>query len=198
MDKMSKTAKILDRIIRVVQWLVTLAAVFGIVFCLAVGCAALTHSPIFGMAYTSINLGSVSLTLAAGVPTAISRGVYLALAFFGTMALPVYCIILKTIRDILRPFIHHEPFHETVARNLHRLSILVIINAALGWIGNGIMGWMARYCNVEQLLLSDVVRSVTINYDFDLTPLLFAGALFLLSKVFLYGQELQTLSDETL
>ena len=32
----------------------------------------------------------------------------------------------------------------------------------------------------------------------DVTPLLFAGALYLLSKVFQYGQELQTLSDETL
>ena len=32
----------------------------------------------------------------------------------------------------------------------------------------------------------------------SLMPLLFAGALYLLSKVFLYGQELQQLSDETL
>ena len=43
-----------------------------------------------------------------------------------------------------------------------------------------------------------MVLDVTVNATADLTPLLFAGALYLLSKVFRYGQELQTLFDETL
>ena len=198
MNSISRTAKILDRVIGAVQWFFTLAAVVGVLACLVIGYAALTNSPVFSRIDTTIDLGPVSLALAAGVTPGISRWTYFALAFFGMLALPVYCIILRTIRDILQPFIHRQPFHATVARDLHRLSILIAVNTALEWTSNSITGWMVRTSNVEQLLLSDAVRSVTVEFDFDLTPLLFAGALYLLSKVFLYGQELQTLSDETL
>ena len=198
METMSRTAKILDRIIQAVQWLITLAAVVGILACLAIGFAALTNSPIFSRIDTTIDLGTVNLDLAVGAAPPVSRWTYLALAFFGVLALPVYCIILKTIRDSLQPFIHRQPFRETVARDLQRLSILVAANTALEWSASGIMAWSAQSINIEQLLLSDAVRSVTVEFGLDLTPLLFAGALYLLSKVFLYGQELQTLSDETL
>ena len=198
MNSISRTAKTLDKILQAIQWLITLACILGILACLFIGYTALTNAPVFSMIDSTIDLGSISLDIAAGAAPPVSRWTYLTLAFFGVLALPVYCIILKTIRDILQPFIHRQPFQETVARDLHRLSILVIVNTALTWIGNGIMGYMARTVNIEQLLLSDAIRSVTVEFDFDLTPLLFAGALYLLSKVFLYGQELQTLSDETL
>lgn len=198
MEKMSRTAKVLDQIIAVVYALMLLCTVLGILMLVMMVFLALTDSPILAMMDTSLDLGHVTLVLADGAEPVLSRWYWLALTVFSCLSLPVYCIILLTIRDILKPFIARQPFHGTVAKDLHRLAILVTVNTVLDWIGSGILAHLARISNVEQLLLSDAIRSVTLKFDHDLTPLLFAAALYLLSKVFLYGQELQQLSDETL
>ena len=69
----------------------------------------------------------------------------------------------------------------------------------LNILGEAVTSWqLVSLFDPASLLRSDMVLGVSVNTTFDLTPLLFAGGLYLLSKVFQYGQELQTLSDETL
>ena len=199
MDKMSKAAKILDRILAVIFWLTLIAAIVGTV---GICVLAVLHGRLPNRSewpVTALELGSLSLTLH---PDAVPQnfGSYLlAAGLLLLVNVPVYCIMLRTLRHTLKPFIARQPFHDTISENLRRLAILVVILTVLNILGEGVMTWLTvSLFDPAALLRSDRVLDVTVNANADLTPLLFAGALYLLSKVFRYGQELQTLSDETL
>lgn len=210
MHAMSKTAKILDKICGFIYWLVIL---FTVISLIGVGLLSATifmdtqllHS---NQSYT-LTLGSLQLLLAPGVLPEIVREGFepwlLGTIVFSIAALPICFLMLLTVRDVLKPFINREPFHETVAKDLKRLSILVVANTVLNAIASGLMDHLTRnYLDLHRLFVGEqifgdrIITAGLTSTTIDVSPLLFAGALFLLSKVFLYGQELQTLSDETL
>ena len=199
MDKMSKAAKILDRILAVIFWVTLAVAILCVV---GICILALMHGRFPHRSQwpvTALELGSLSLTLH---PDAVPQnfGSYLlAAGLLLLVNVPVYCILLRTLQHTLKPFIARQPFHDTISENLRRLAVLVVILTVLNILGEGIMTWLTvSLFDPAALLRSEKVLDVTVNATADLTPLLFAGALYLLSKVFQYGQELQTLSDETL
>ena len=199
MNKMSKTARILDRIIAVIFWITLVVTAL----CIIGGCTLLflggrlpnrSDWPL-----TTLNLGNLELLLH---PDAVPHnyGTYLlAGAVFLLVHVPVLCIMLRTLRDTLKPFIARQPFHDTISQNLRKLPILVVVYTILTILGEAVLTrLLVSIFDPASLLLSAKVLGVSVNISADLTPLLFAGTLYLLSKVFQYGQELQQLSDETL
>lgn len=199
MTKMSKAAKLLDRILAVIFWVTLVVTVISII---GVGILASLSSNIPNRSdwpLTTLNFGSLELTLH---PDAIPHNYgsfLLASCLFLLVHVPLLCIMLCTLRDTLKPFIACQPFHDTISRNLRKLAILVVVYTVLTILGEAVLtGLLVSLFDPASLLRNDMVLGVSINTTADLTPLLFAGALYLLSKVFLYGQELQQLSDETL
>lgn len=59
--------------------------------------------------------------------------------------------------------------------------------------GNTLTGY-----NLNELFLSDKITGVSVTYSCDLSFLIYALVLFLMSFIFQYGSEPQKLSDETL
>lgn len=199
MDKLSRTAKVLDKIIAVIFRILLIAsAVCTIVLTVFLFLHARDPQR-WSWTPTTLELGNVELFLH---PDAIPAnfGSYLtAVCVYLLVIALVNCIGLQTVRDILKPFIHRQPFHDTVARNLRKLAVLVTVYAALSIVGEAALNGIAvALFDPASLLRNDLVLDVVVNFTADVTPFLFAGALYLLSKVFQYGQELQTLSDETL
>ena len=199
MNKMSTAAKILDRIIAVIFW-ITLAV--SAICVIAIGILAILSFSIPGRSawpLTTLTFGSLELTLH---PDAVpgNYGIYLlATILLMLLHVPVFCIMLRTLRDTLKPFIACQPFHDTISLNLRKLAMLVVVQMVLGILGEAVLtGLIVSLFDPASLLRNDMVLNVSVNATADLTPLLFAGALYLLSKVFLYGQELQQLADETL
>lgn len=210
MNTISRTARAIDKVCAAVYWVLIVATVIILFTLIPLGVSVLRGDEII-KANQSYNLalGSLELLLAPGVMSEIAAPGYGRTLFwttvFAMVSMPVYFVMLLTVRDVLQPFIRREPFHETVAKDLKRLSILLLINTALDWIATGMLDHMLRaYLDIEKLFLDGALfgdRVIAVGLadtTFELSPLLFAAALYLLSKVFLYGQELQQLSDETL
>lgn len=110
----------------------------------------------------------------------------------------VAILCVKTIRAILAPMKEGRPFHSEISQNLRKL----------GWLGLGIsllgqaleavsLLTVAATMKLETLLISDKITHVDINVGFDLGVLIVPAVFFLLAYVFKYGEQLQTLSDET-
>lgn len=210
MNTISRTAKILDRVIRFIRWLI-IFSIAAIAFFAVIGGIFAARGTLLvraDMIYT-LTFGNLKLQLAPGVlPEIAGEGfemVLLAALFSTLVAQVIYLLMLRTVRDVLRPFIEREPFHEAVACGLNRLSVLIVINAVLGTLSTGVFDHLTRRTlDIQKLFLDSglspnrFVGAVLSNSTIDVTPLFFAGTLYLLSKVFQYGQELQTLSDETL
>lgn len=99
------------------------------------------------------------------------------------------CYGIKSVRNILKPMKKGSPFDTAVSVNLKKLGFVSI---AGGIIANAIE--LIGYHNMAK----DYAEVSLMVYKFDVTFLVIAMVLFLLSYIFRYGEELQKQSDETL
>lgn len=198
MQKLSRTAKRLDLFFRILFWLLI---VFAIIASLAALAPLVLHRPAPSGKSVSLDLDFIKLHLSQPTQEAAMAQ---QKATLGAMVLMIagsgigaYCI--KLIRNILKPMITQQPFHESVAINLKKLGWVSLIS---GMVMNCCeiltQNLIIRGFNLAEILTSDLVSKITYNYSFDFTFILVAAGLFLLSYIFRYGAQLQQLSDETL
>lgn len=206
MNHMSKTARILDKLCVFLYWTLILtvaAAIVAVIF--------LTVNFLRTGAFLKLDLlnllhfGNLNVMLAPGALREALRPGFepwlLVLFLLVPAALWIYFLMVSTVRNILKPFINRTPFQETVAKNLSRLAALLVINAVLSVVGTLIVDHTVRhFLDLNKLFVTgqQLLSVGWENSSIEAAPFIFAAVLFLLSKVFQYGQELQTLSDETL
>ncbi len=155
---------------------------------------------VIGDELNSISLGMISIDVADElVPSNTAIKVY------GCVGLLLIVILLafvyyffQVLKNILKPMTEDKPFSPTVSKNLKKLGFATL---ALGIIIN-IIKWLetfatAHFYNIEQIIISENIKSFTVNYNFDLSFLIICFVLFFLSYIFKYGEQLQQLSDET-
>ena len=203
MNKLSSTAKKLDTFFKVFNIFLKI----GIVCCL-VGICIIAAGFLFdldpytiGTGYNSVSIGNLDLELAQAY--APDEGLVLILLavelIIGLVCLLVTLPCIACVREILHPMINGEPFHSTISANLKKLAkyslVLCVLTNLAQVLTNSLL---AMNIGLEELLISEKVTHVTISTEIDLTFLLVAAVLLLLSYIFRYGEELQQLSDETL
>lgn len=214
MKQLTSTARKIDlvfRILIVALAIVTAAALAGLVF---VGAGMIFHLPIE-------DVPKLDQSFAYGLFTFYTEFDCLAFSdLFPSMALVLVAAIamlvptwlaMKTIRDILKPMTEGQPFHRAVSQNLSKLAWLSLITGALYQLlqaakmllGKVLYGVDLRLFGqtVFVQLAPDFERFRDLNLratpSFNLSFLVLTAVLFLLAYVFRYGEELQTLSDET-
>lgn len=201
MEKMKKMAKSLDALCRIafgVTLVVTVVTLLllGILWLLYRG-----NPAILDHGYVSLNFGGISFRLADSVQPDRNRSFlfWVLSTVYAITNLPVYCLMIRSVRGILAPMKEGLPFEEGTADHIRTLGWLTVAGGILGQLGQMIVSGnaIAGY-DLGELFLSDKITQVTTGYSFDLSFVIFAAVLFLLSAVFRYGAELQRLSDETL
>lgn len=200
MHKLSRSAQTLDFVIRIIFWFFLFTQLLSLLLSIYSIIIQTLHYDNVSIISQGLNLGNISLTLDADVlpnQQAMNRYRYLILAL-NVIHLPIYCLMLQSVRRILKPFINQTPFHQTVAANLKKLSILVlvvgILNTAIDYVS---YHYTVTNFDLKALLVNEQILSVSTQFSINWTPLFFAVTLYLLSYIFQYGQELQQLSDET-
>ena len=201
-ERMIKTAKGLD----------TFAKIVGIILCagmvlLAAGSALFITAmnsqlrPSFIDFSQSVTIGNLTIAvkdLVVRDPAALSRW-FLAAAAAAMVIMAVLYAGLRTVRRILKPMKEGRPFDTDIPASLKRLGWLVIaggvLSGALESFSSGLL-WEAY--DFAKIFNMDMVTGWTYHISFDLTFIVVAFVLFLLSYVFSYGEELQREADETL
>lgn len=115
----------------------------------------------------------------------------------------VLCFLLGYIAHLLRtifaPMKEGRPFDDNAPRTLRRIAVSILIGGGLA----AVLGVVERLLLMRAYpaeAIFDCAAITKIEYAFtaDLTFVLLAGVIFLLSYIFSYGQALQRESDETL
>lgn len=200
MKKLTKTAKTLDTVFKILFWLVLAA---GILICAVFAIfliMTLTGKEI-GPVLNGLDIGFISFQLSEGDFPAPRNAVIMHICAMVGLAVGIalVCCWIKIIRKILAPMTQGQPFHSAVSTNLKKLGWveliggIVIVAAELA--GNLLM---VRSYDLQHLFLNDRITDVHFNYELDITFVIISAVLFLLSYIFRYGSELQQLSDETL
>lgn len=194
---MIRTAKRLDVFMNIAE-----KALYLIAALLAVsGVVTAVFKDSFTDVVTNVQLDGITLTLkeADGAIAENMEGRMILGIASAMIVVALIGIGIRIIRKILKSMEAGRPFDTSVADNLRKLGWLVLI----GGVVESILKIASETVllgasDFFQLINMDAVSKVTVNYFFDVTFILFACVLFLLSHVFRYGEALQHESDETL
>lgn len=198
MNKLSRTAKRLDTVLRILFWVLIGCAVAAAI---AAALPLILRKPAPSANQVSLDLDFVKLHLAQPGQEAAKAQQKATLAAMVLMiaGTGIGAYAIKLIRNILKPMTEGLPFEETVCVNLKKLGWLSLIGGiVINLVTLVVQNLIVHGFNLPQLLSSSRITKVTFNYSVNLTFLLVAFGLFLLSYIFRYGAQLQQLSDETL
>lgn len=202
MEKLTKTAKTLDKVFSIVYSVFTALAIAAAV-CLGImlmGFLFKWDPATYGTGFNSLDIGILEVELSESVHVN-----YKLVLLQGTIILALSCLCMligrqgiRYIRDILQPMTLGQPFAGAVNTNLKKLATLSIISGIATNLTPIVADVMTVFAfNLPDLMNPELVTHIGINYNLDLTFLLSFAILRLLSYVFHYGEELQKLSDET-
>ena len=203
MDKLTSTARKIDIVFKIAEVMLKIAFVACLV-CIGIaviGKAFDLPDEMIGNVDQLLEFGPLTLTVAEAYTPDFNHMLIQAAA---TLALGAVCsfigiLCVKAIRGILAPMKEGKPFASETSKNLRKLGWLSLI---LG-VAMQVMEAVSLYSlfivqNMDALLISEKITHVGVNISFDPGFLIITAVFFLLAYVFRYGEQLQTLSDETL
>lgn len=203
MDKLTSTARKIDIVFKIAEVMLKIAFVaclvcIGIVI---VGKVFDLPDEMIGSVDQLLEFGPLTLMVAEAYTPDFDRMLIQAAAMLALGAVCSFIGIMsvKAIRGILAPMKEGKPFASEVSKNLRKLGWLSLI---LG-VAVQVMEAISLYSlfivqNIDALLISEKITHVDVNVSFDPSVLIIPAVFFLLAYVFKYGEQLQTLSDETL
>lgn len=200
MNHMMNTARKLDTVFRVLQWLMIAAIVVAILSVSVLTFVTIRHPDALLTEPTiSLKLGPVEMELmseySAGSQSILFYSWILLLVVCSSVMVAGY-LAFRYIRNILVPIKQGNPFHMDASRNLKKLAWVVlglgIVRNVVNFVGASAVLGLVDFTACEG------IRSASIHMDLELGFLLVFFGLLLLSYIFHYGAALQQLSDETL
>ena len=191
----NKTLKITQKIIRFFKVLLVLSIVVYTLLILYSGNIDTTQT-----AATSISLGMIELNLRQTFQDSVLSPALLFITLFIMISLLIlWYLMLSKLDIIIANAISGQIFSPTSGRSLKMISVYVIIEGVINLIARFISSnTISKYIFNLELFNTDIVSSVTVKTDYDISFLITAFIVFILARIFAYGEELQKLSDETL
>ena len=191
----NKTLKITQKIIRIFKVLLVLSIVVYTLLILYSGNIDTTQT-----AATSISLGVIELNLRQTFQDSVLSPALLFITLFIMISLLIlWYLMLSKLDIIIANAISGQIFSPTSGRSLKMISVYVIIEGVINLIARFISSnTISKYIFNLELFNTDIVSSVTVKTDYDISFLITAFIIFILARIFAYGEELQKLSDETL
>ena len=200
MEKLMKTSKTVDTILKVVYKIMQVA---GIILLVSIGiCIIAQFVDKLPMAeLTSVSVSDVELIFKEPVLVDSGKAVIemVATLVVALLVIGITCYMIKLLRKVLAPMIVGQPFDGTVSKNIKKLGIAVIVNGLAIDIAESVMSSMAFYMyDIAELILSDNINKIMVNSEVSLDSVLVGVLVIMLSHVFHYGEQLQQQADETL
>ena len=203
MDKLISTARKIDIVFKIAEIMLKIAFVACLVCAVIITAAGLFDLPaeMIGTGDLLLEFGPLTLTVAdAYAPDFDSMLIQVAAMLVlgaGCSFIGILCV--KAIRAILAPMKDGKPFASETSKNLRKLGWLsLILGAAVQVMVAISLLTLFILQKMDTLLISDKITHVNVNISFDPSFLIIPAVFFVLAYVFKYGEQLQTLSDETL
>ena len=203
MDKLISTARKIDIVFKIAEIMLKIAFVACLVCTVIITAAGLFDLPaeMIGTGDLLLEFGPLTLTVADAYTPDFDRMLIQVAAMLvlgaGCSFIGILCV--KAIRAILAPMKDGKPFASETSKNLRKLGWLSLILGAAVQVMEAIsLLTLFIVQKMDTLLISEKITHVNVNISFDPSFLIIPAVFFLLAYVFKYGEQLQTLSDETL
>lgn len=201
MKDLKRSARVLNTILNTVFWLLIARGIF------ATGAHALTLHKLFtdptalSGKLDRLTVDWLTIEAANGFGVGLDGAISMKLVqlIFSAAITAIACLGIRTLKRVLLPIELGHPFRQGISSD-----ILALVKCAvwLGFMENlymlSVVILMERYSILHSLLLSQTVTNISTDPTFRPAWFIAAAVLSILALVFRRGEELQTLSDETL
>jgi hypothetical protein len=190
--KMVKTAKVIDKVLRILRGILLAGCIVCVVFMVLV---PILRESIVMVGY--INLGNISLAIA---DSSIINWDTLILSLelelvAGLIGCAFVWYALTLLLRVIAPMKEGRPFEAGISNQIRKLALITLVGGA---ITETVTVFASRTAMNAYDFAALLNSEYSYNGTFDLSFLVGAVVLLLLSYVFRYGEELQRESDETL
>lgn len=196
MEKIMKSTKLVHKILGILFWVVVVACiVFGVVALCTAGLidnTAVIKAPF-------LMIGDYTLNVDQAYTGAQLKGLlWFSLVvdiLFGVLC----CYGIRIVQGILEPMTQGRPFNTAVSDGLNKLSYVVLSFGVAGLILG--IAFSFAYDNIINMMptfLADMVESHYLRTIPDVQFVVWFLLIRLFRRIFIYGETLQQLSDETL
>lgn len=196
-DKSKDLLKKMCFILKIVRWV----CLISVVLLIGLSLFYTFNKDVYNTLFGSIRIDFLQLIFKDD--TALhkdSMSMWLPLIFLIT-AILVFIVYksIQTIESICTITMDHTPFDVRVANHIKKLAKYIL---AGGIVFNILevcrVMYFKQIINFDLLFNPKYVTQIKFDIRIELSFLIFAALIYLLSYIFRYGQELQQLSDETL
>lgn len=205
MEKLKRTARVLDRFARIfrVIFIATAIVLFVGLIITSVYYLSIRDDDTVAVLVGGdlhLTLGNVRLNLAHLVPGTARPLVPVAVMMLaGALVLAIAAVEAAILHRVLAPMAEGRPFDSAVSENLRKLGWMTLVQAAVYSVAEFLIFTMElRLFEFGYFLNPEYVKSYTVDFHLEISRFLIPAALFFLSWIFRYGEELQRQSDETL
>ncbi len=198
-EKMMKSAKIIDRILKIIQGFAAAGVIVAAIF---IPLTAILGEKVIAES-SRLELGHLTLKLAGDMSSYLDLSGIKASIIVMLISAVVGCAVgwycLRMLRNVLAPLKEGRPFESGMAGRIRTLGFPVLIGGAITAICRtvGAVFELKAY-DLSAVFDSDMVASAAYNYSLDLWFVVVTLILFFLSYIFRYGEDLQREADETL
>lgn len=196
MENIMKSTKLVHKILGILFWVLVVAC---IVFVFVVLCTVAFIDDEAVVKAPLIMLGDYTLNVDQEYTGAQLRGMlWLSLAdiiLFGVL----FGYGIRIVQGILEPMTQGRPFNTAVSDGLNKLSYVVLIFGIAGLIFGIAFGFAYdNIINTMPTFPADVIESHSLRTVPDVQFVVWFLLIRLFRRIFIYGETLQQLSDETL
>lgn len=201
MSKVQKLVKSISWYFRLGKTVSHIAIIAGVILTLLLGGWYLLGDPDPFMLNT-IEIGELSFIFNPMVTLEARPALLYAaiMCLFASIAAVVEYLIFDAVCDILEPIQKGQPFQSAVVVQTYRLGWLIIASGVTGIVSDVTLGTLfPKLIDLYSIFVNEHIQHVGYTSDTgDISFLIYALVMFLLSAVFQHGAQLQQLSDETL
>lgn len=202
MEKLKKTAKVLDVIAKAVRWICIILSALSLVALAAVLFGGIQSDTDTSSGVT-LSLGVLRLELSGPAPkngnALAPAAVVSVIAVCAIAALMALACEAHILHRVLSPMREGRPFDGRISKNLRTLGWVSLVQAVIFSVVSSVGNYVIfTSLDLMALFNRELVTDYTVNIHFEAGYLLIPAAFFLLSWIFRYGEELQRQSDETL
>lgn len=196
MENIMKSTKLVHKILGILFWVLVVVC---IVFVFVVLCTVAFIDDEAVVKAPLIMLGDYTLNVDQEYTGAQLRGMlWLSLAdiiLFGVL----FGYGIRIVQGILEPMTQGRPFNTAVSDGLNKLSYVVLIFGIAGLIFGIAFGFAYdNIINTMPTFPADVIESHSLRTVPDVQFVVWFLLIRLFRRIFIYGETLQQLSDETL
>ena len=196
MEKIMKSTKLVQKILRILFWIVVVVSVVSACIMIASLIFMDDTAVIQGV---SITIGNYRLKLSQGY----SRAQLINILWMSLANIVLYgglsCYAIRILQGICEPMTQGKPFNTAVSDGLKKLSYTVLIFGVVRLILQLATNMVYdQMIDISSLFAANMVESCSLTVVGDGDFIIWFFLIRLFRRIFMYGETLQQLSDETL